>query len=354
MQSAQGSVKTVAVRRIGRAFRITSAPCHHGVMDIWALSDLSTPWCVHVVATLRIADHIAAGNTEIGPLAAAAGADRDSLHRVLRHLVSKGLFDETTPGRFGLNEPARALLEDPIHLGLDLDGIGGRMAHAWGTLLSAVRTGKPAYHEAFGRGFWEDLDAHPEIAASFDALMGAAGHGTPDPHVLVDPADWESVRTVVDVGGGAGWLLAEVLRARPSVRGTLVDLPRPVARSSEVFRAAGVANRVTTVAQSFFDPLPGGGDVYILKNVIGDWPDREATAILRRCAEGARPSGRVVVFTGAGPGEEASPELLMMVLVGGRGRTLDEFRELAREAGLKVGAVGRQPSGRAIAECWPA
>jgi hypothetical protein len=90
-----------------------------------------------------------------------------------------------------------------------------------------------------------------------------------------------------------------------------------------------------------------------LKNVLGDWPDREATAILRRCAEAARPSGRVVAFTGAGPGDEASPELLMMVLVGGRGRTLDEFREMAADAGLNVTAVGRQPSGRHIAECRP-
>jgi 2,7-dihydroxy-5-methyl-1-naphthoate 7-O-methyltransferase len=322
-------------------------------MDIWTLSDLSTPWCVYVVATLRIADHIAAGKTEIGPLAAAAGADRDSLHRVLRHLVSKGLFEEPARGRFQLNDAARALLEDSIHLGLDLDGIGGRMAHAWGTLLSAVRTGKPAYHEVFGHGFWQDLDAHPEIAASFDALMGAAGHGTPDPHVLVDPADWASVRTVVDVGGGTGALLVEVLRTHPNVGGTLVELPGPVARSAEVFRAAGVADRVTAVAQSFFDPLPGGADLYILKSVLHDWPDREATAILKRCAEAARPTGRVVVFTGAGPGEEASPELLMLVLVGGKARALDEFREMAHEAGMEVRAVGRQPSGRVIVECHP-
>jgi SAM-dependent methyltransferase len=322
-------------------------------MDLWTLSDLCTPWCVHVVATLRIADHLAAGDAEIGPLAAASGADRDSLHRVLRHLVSKGLFAEPAPGRFALNEAARGLLEESVRMGLDLDAFGGRMARAWGTLLSAVRSGKTAYHEAFGRGFWEDLDAHPEIAASFDALMGPPGHGVPDWRVLVDAADWESVRTVVDVGGGTGALLAEILRARPQVRGTLVDLPRTVARSGEIFQAAGVRDRVTTVAQSFFDPLPGGGDLYLLKGVLYDWPDREATAILRRCAEAARPSGRVVAFTGAGPGEEASPELLMMVLGGGRGRTLDEFREMARQAGLDVRAVGRQASGRVIVECRP-
>jgi 2,7-dihydroxy-5-methyl-1-naphthoate 7-O-methyltransferase len=128
-------------------------------MNFEELSDLCTPWCVHVVATLRIADHIAAGNTHIDNLAAASNADRDSLYRVLRHLVSRGLFEEPSRGRFALNEVARALLEQPVRLGLDLDGFGGRMAYAWGTLLSAVRTGKPAYHEVFGREFWDDLDA---------------------------------------------------------------------------------------------------------------------------------------------------------------------------------------------------
>ncbi|HXA63872.1 MAG TPA: methyltransferase [Bryobacteraceae bacterium] len=322
-------------------------------MDLWALSDLSTPWCVHVAATLRIADHIAAGITHIDKLAAASSADRDSLYRMLRHLVSKGVFEEPAAGRFALNETARGLMEGPLRLGLDLDGFGGRMAHAWGTLLSAVRTGKPAYYEAFDRGFWEDLEAHPEIAAAFDALMSPAGHGVPDPEVLVNPGDWNSVRTVVDVGGGTGGLLAEVLRRRPQVQGTLVDLPRTVAGSGEIFRAAGVADRVTIAGQSFFEPLPGGADLYLLKSVLNDWPDREATAILRRCAEATRPSGRVVIFTGAGPGEQASPALLMMVLVGGRDRTLDELREIAREAGLQVTAVGRQPSGRVIVECRP-
>ena len=120
--------------------------------------------------------------------------------------------------------------------GLDLGGIGGRMAYAWGSLLNAVRTGRPAYHEVFGRPFWEDLAAHPDISESFDALMGPAGHGTPDPEVLV-LGDWESVHTVVDVGGGTGSLLAEILRKRLAVRGTLVDLPTTVAPIGRDFSA---------------------------------------------------------------------------------------------------------------------
>jgi SAM-dependent methyltransferase len=168
-----------------------------------------------------------------------------------------------------------------------------------------VRTGGPAYHEVFHRPFWEDLQAHPDLAASFDALMGPAGHGIPDPEVLV-AGGWESVRTVVDVGGGTGSLLAEILRARPEVRGALVDLPPTVARSVEIFQVAGVAERVTAVGQSFFDPLPAGADLYLLKNVLGGWPDREAMAILRRCAEAARPAGRIGLRA-RNPGQSLSP-----------------------------------------------
>jgi hypothetical protein len=265
------------------------------------------------------------------------------------------MFEEPAPGRFALNDLARELLSDGAHVGLGLDGIGGRMAHSWSTLLAAVRTGQPAYREVFGRPFWEDLDAHPDIAASFDDLMGAAGHGLPDPDVLLDPADWASIHTLVDVGGGTGGLLAEVLRGHPEVRGTLVDLPRVVAGSDAVFRAAGVADRATAVAQSFFDPLPAGADLYLLKSILHDWPDREALAVLRRCAEAARPSGRVVMVNGVSPDSEEgpSPDLLMLVLVGGRGRSLSEFRELAHEAGLEVRAAGPHPSGRFLVECQP-
>jgi hypothetical protein len=320
--------------------------------DIWELSDLSTPWSIHVVATLRVADRVASGVTEIGALARACGADEEYLHRVLRHLVAKGVFEEPEPGRFALNDPARQLLESPLQLGLDLDRFGGRMAHAWNSLLSAVRTGKPAYHEVFGHPFWDDLEAHPDIAASFDALMGPRGHGTPDPQVLVDD-DWEAVRTVVDVGGGSGALLAEVLRAHPHVRGTLVDRPQTVARAAPIFEAAGVADRATVVGQSFFDPLPAGADAYLLKSVLGDWPDGEAAAILRRCAEAARPHGRVILLNGVSPddGGAASPALLMLVLVGGKDRRLSEFRTLAADAGLYVHAARRQPSGRFVVEC---
>jgi len=321
-------------------------------VNLWDLSDLSTPWCVHVVATLRIADHIAAGIDTIAGLARAAGCNQDALHQVLGHLVGKGVFEEIAPGRFALNDAARQLLDPALRMGLDLDDIGGRMAYAWGTLLKYVRTGAPAYQDVFGLSFWEDLAAHPQIAASFDAIIGPAGHGVPDPEFDIS-GGWETVRTVVDVGGGTGAMLAEILRARPAIRGILVDQPGAVARAAEIFQAAGVAGRVTSVGQSFFDPLPAGADLYLLRGILNDWPDDKAQAILQRCAEAARPEGRVVVLKSVGPDEMRKDITIEAVLLGGRHRTVTEFRELAHKAGLEVSAAGQQPSGYFIVECRP-
>jgi 2,7-dihydroxy-5-methyl-1-naphthoate 7-O-methyltransferase len=278
-----------------------------------------------------------------------AQCDAYCLQAILRHLVGKGVFEEPTHGTFVLNEPARGLLDPGVGLVLNLDSLGGRMAHAWGTLLSYVRTGATAYHEEFGLSFWEDLDAHPAIAADFDALIGPAGHGTPDPYFEIT-GGWDGVRTVVDVGGGTGSFLAEILGARPFIRGILVDLPRTVARSYEIFAQAGVSDRVEVVGQSFFEKLPLAADVYTLKGVINDWPDKEARAILARCAEAARPAGRVVVLKGISADDAPRGLTIEMVLAGGKQRTLSEFRELARTAGLEVVAAGQQ-EGYYVAEC---
>jgi 2,7-dihydroxy-5-methyl-1-naphthoate 7-O-methyltransferase len=321
-------------------------------VNVRAMADLRAAWCLHVAATLGVADHIAAGVAGIDELAAATESDVDSLHRVLRHLVRKGVFQEPTSGQFALNDAAKQLMDPSLRVFLDLDGIGGRIAHSWGTLLSAVRTGKPAYHEVFGRPFWEDLDANPGIGASFDALMD--GHGVPDPAILLS-GDWDSIRTVVDVGGGTGRMLAEILREHPEVQGTLVDFPRAAAESAERFSAAGVAERATIVGQSFFDPLPAGADLYLLAAILNDWPDDQATLILAGCAEAAGPSGRVVVLGGVSADEQTVDDLEPeFVLMGGKNRSLTEFKQLALEAGLAVHTAGHLPSGHYAVECRPA
>ncbi len=319
----------------------------HG-LDLEALTDLQTPWCVHVAASLRIADHIDAGINEIGGLATAAGCDADALWAMLGHLVSKGVFVEPEPGHFGLNKTARALLEPSAQF-LDLDGIGGRMAYAWATLPTYVRTGKSAYCEQFGLPFWDDLAAHPDVAKSFDALMGPPGHGASDVEIEIS-GGWSDVRTVVDVGGGTGGLLAEILRARPHVRGTLVDLPGTVARAAAVFQGTGVAARASAVGQSFFDPLPAGADLYLLWKVLGDWPDGETVAILRRCAEAAAPDGTVLINGGVSADDAPRRLRIDMIVAGGKTNPIAQFKVLANAAGLEVVAARNQPVGYVV-EC---
>ena len=320
------------------------------MVDLEQMLDLATPWCLRVAATLRIPEHIAAGHVGIADLAAAAGCDADALHAVLGHLVSQGVFIEESPGRFACNQAAEQLASVPF---LDLAGIGGRMAHTWGTLLDYVRSGVPAYQQVFGRPFWEDLAVHPAIGAEFDALMGPAGHGVPDYDVELSDG-WDTVRTVVDVGGGTGAMLASLLRRHPQARGILVDLPGTVARAGPLLESLGVAGRVTVEGQSFFDPLPFGADLYLLKSVLNDWPDEPTVAILRRCAEAARTSQATIAVLGGVTADETPRSLgIDMLVAGGKTSTLSQFTELARKAGLDVIAARTQSSGRYVVECRP-
>lgn len=317
-------------------------------VDLWSLSDLCTPWCIHVAVTLRIAEHVATGTDQIADLAAVTKADEYVLHRLLEQLVRKGVFAEPEAGRFALNDAARGLID--MRLGFDLNGIGGRFANAWSSLPIYVQTGAPGYSEIFGQPFWEDLNTNPQLGAEFDALMGIAGHGVPNAEFEIT-GGWESIRTVVDVGGGSGAMLAGLLKLRPSIRGTLVDFPRTVALAASTFRDAGVADRASIVGQSFFDPLPAGEDLYILRKVINDWPDAEARQILARCAEAARPSGRVAILHGVNA-ERPKGISIEMMLVGGKHRDVAEFRELASQSGLEVIAAGNQKN-YFVVECRP-
>jgi len=321
-------------------------------VHLWELADLCTPWCLHVIATLRIANHIHSGIDQVSDLAAAASCDPGVLHAVLGHLVGKGVFEEPEGGRFALNEAARDLLDPMFQLSLDLESIGGRMAHSWSTLLSYTRTGNSAYPQLFGHPFFADLEAHPEIAADFDTLIGPAGHGFPSPNFEIT-GGWESIRTVADVGGGTGAMLAEILRAHPHIQGILIDQPGTAARSAEIFKSAGVSGRAAAVGQSFFDPLPPGADLYLLRGIINDWPDRESETILRNCSTAAHSNGRVVILKSVQP--EGTPKDLMieMVLLGGKPRTVSEFTILARQSGLEVVSAGQQ-SDYFVVECRPA
>ncbi|HEY1674986.1 MAG TPA: methyltransferase [Streptosporangiaceae bacterium] len=323
------------------------------------LMDLVTPMALRVAATLRLADFMPDDGTGdgavLGDLAERAGADPEALTRMLRHLVQHGIFTEPRPGQFAANQPAALLRTgQPGAVWLDLDGFGGRMDLAFTGLAHTVRTGEPAWEQVFGQPFWAYLDANPAISASFDATMAVDAGSAP----VADGYDWTTVRHVADIGGGTGTLIAEVLRHNPQLRGTLADLPETAARARQYLAGLGLDGRCEVVGQSFFDPLPPGPDVYLLNRGIHDWDDAAATAILRRCAEAAGRAGRVLLVESAGMANGdtaafAEMNLRMLVLAGGRERTIDGYSALAAEAGLQVTAVRDITERHVIIECVP-
>ncbi|QOV33346.1 methyltransferase [Streptomyces ferrugineus] len=322
-------------------------------VDLTALADLVTPWAIRVAATLRLADHIAAGHTALPDLARAADADADALRRMLRVLVGRGVFAEPRQDTYALT-PAAELLKDSGAFGLrawfDLDGMGGRMDQAFGRLLDTVRTGEPAYPLVHGRSLWQDTLDDPELARSYADLMAAHTRFAAPEVVAAHP--WPERGHVVDVGGGSGSLLSRLLTARPGLRGTLLDLPEAAEEAGRALAAAGHAERASVHPGSFFDPLPTGADLYLLTWVLHDWNDDDAVRILRRCAEAtADGAGSVLIVEnlvteGRRADVAAAMDLRLLVLFGGRERTPGQLDELVSRAGLRV--TGRRVTGTGI------
>jgi hypothetical protein len=323
--------------------------------ELLGLSDLLAPYAIRVAATLGLADRMTEGTTSVDALAAAVAVDPDALRRLLRYLAARGVFQEEADGSFSLNRPARLLRRRAgFKEWLELDGASGRMDLAYTALLDAIRTGAPVYEKVHGRGFWEDIAANPALASSFEALMSAKSAWLA--REVAGARDWRAARHVVDVGGGVGTLMIRILRAYPDLRGTLLDLPPTAAKARDAVAKAGLGERCSVVGGSFFETLPEGGDVYLLSDVLHDWNDAHATAILHRCAEAAGGSGRVVIVEGI-VGEDTARELSteldlrMLVLVGGRQRTLPEFEHLLGAAGLKLLSVRRLRAEASMLEC---
>lgn len=305
------------------------------------LSDFAAPWALGIAATLRLADHMQAGASRLEDLAERSRANPDALQRLLRYLVARGVFVEEEGGY--ANTDLSGLLRDEAgwRPWLDLDDAPGVWAGSWTKLLEAVRTGSPGRDETW---YYEEL-ARTGRAASFDALMAAQVQA--NAQQVADGYDWSSLAHVVDVGGGTGVMLRTLLEAHPHLRGTLFDLPQVVA-------AAEPAERLDTVAGDFFDDRLPRGDAYILSQILHGFPDERAAQILGRCAEAGREGARILLVEGVMPdrpsADEASFDLFMLTLSGGRQRTLGEFRRLAESVGLRLCSSQLLTTGNSLVE----
>ena len=310
-------------------------------VNLGALADLTAPWALRVAVTLGVPDAVGDEPIRTRDLAARVGADADALARLLRHLTCRGVFAEVEPGVVEHNAASRKLRvgdESGWQSWLRLDTIAHKMDRAVTEgLLASVRTGRPSYADLFGSPVWTDLGADPDATAEFDEMMQSQNFRWV-PGVL--DWDWSGVGSVVDVGGGAGSLVADLLERWPGLTGHVVDQDANVVAAKELFAERGLADRADAVALDFFESLPSGSDAYLLAHVVHDWNDEDTVRILRRCGEAAGPQGRVLVVERAVDAESNSREttvkdLRMMTLLGGRERDLASLRGLAERAGLR-------------------
>jgi hypothetical protein len=313
---------------------------------------------IHVAAALGIADLLEDGPKSADELAETTGTHAPSLYRLLRALASVGIFVETD-GRFGSTPHAEYLRTDtPGSLRAWAMLIGQRYGWtSWGHLLYSVRTGEPAFPDLYGTTAWEYRAVRPEEDAVFNAAMTALSSGVVE--AVVQSYAFSGIGTLVDVGGGEGALLAAILAANPSLRGILFDQPHVVRSVGALLERAGVADRCEVVGGSFFEAVPAGADAYLLKSVIHDWDDEAAIEILRACrvAMDDRRGKLLVVEPVIRPGNDPDPakftDLNMLVMLGAKERTADDFELLYGEAGFKLSDIIRTGSPFNIIEGTP-
>lgn len=309
---------------------------------------------IHVAAVLGIADLLRDGPESAERLAEATSTDAPTLVRLLRALASVGVLHERDDGTFALTDVGTCLRSDapePLVGWAAFIGAGSYRA-AWGGLLDSVRTGTNAFRRIFGMDVWEYRRRHPEEGAAFDRAMTALTR-TAD-RALMDAYDFGTYRTVIDVGGGTGALLAALLTRYPEMRAVLFDRPSVVA-SPDALASAGVLERCRVVSGDFFQAVPGGGDAYLLKLIIHDWQDPEAIAILRECHRAAPSDASVLVIERelGGPNERPDAkfsDLNMLVAAGGRERTEPQYAELFAAAGLRMVRAVPTASGHVVME----
>jgi hypothetical protein len=299
---------------------------------------------VYAVAELGIADGLAGGPMTSAKLARATATHEPSLYRVLRLLASAGVLHEEEPRTFSLT-----ILGDRLRLGVPAsvrswamlaDTVG--LESFW-PIVETLRTGQAGLEISYGKPFFEHLHQDPERAARFHATMcERTAAFAPS---LAAGYDFAGLRTVADIGGGQGILLAAILRAHPHLKGILFDLPEVVGPAKAVLEAAGVAGRCEIVTGDFFESVPAGADACVIANVLHDWDDAQSVGILARCGQAMGPGGRVLIverLIPAGPAA-AVPVLIsdlnMLMVTGGKERTNAEYGELLAAAGLSQGQI---------------
>jgi hypothetical protein len=314
-------------------------PPHVAMMELIVSS--WTSQAITVAVDLGIADVLDKGPLRLEELASRVEADPDALRRLLRALIGRGIFRQRRDGRYELNAFANSLRTNAPMSAASMAQMVGSVQHRehWSHLADAVKTGNAVLPALHGVGGFDYLVEDPEFNAVFNRAMADTTEMAVD--YLTAAYSFDAYPTVVDVGGGVGRLLCAILEATPTARGVLYDLPHAIAEAPPVLRQHNVANRVELLEGSFFDSVPTGGDVYVLKMILHDWPDDKAVEILQSVRSAAKVGTKVLVIDCVIPDHDREffghwTDLEMLLMQAGRERTVPEYRSLLARAGFRM------------------
>lgn len=291
-----------------------------------------------VAAKLGIADHLNVEGVTATQLAAKLDVDADALHRLLQVLASIDILREEAAHRFSLTRLGETLRSDTSSSVRDYAVyVHDFVYEGFGGLDEAVRTGKPAFDKICGMPFFQYLEKNPDRAAIFHAGIG--NRGRIEAKAIVDAYDFSTSRQVVDVGGGNGAFLSAILTTHNNVSGVLVD--RTAAIGAAKSGRGGPLPRCQFVDHDIFEQVFSGGDIYSLKRLLFDFSDEDAVCILDNCRKAVRDDGRLLIIEVLrGPPNQRdlahAMDLVFLVLLGGRTRTIEQYATLLERARFRL------------------
>jgi hypothetical protein len=313
---------------------------------------------LYVAARLSIADILNEGPLTAAEIAKRAGANPEAVYRLLRVLSGYSVFAEDDGGRFGLTPMAGALRDDAPD---SMRGIALLMGHPlfqedWGHLLNSVRTGKPSLPVLRGMGAFEFLMANPEYGATF--LQGMGSLSAPETDPVVAAYDFSPFRTIVDLGGGRGALLAGILNRASGSTGVLFDGPQATVDAPDVLKAAGVTDRCTIENGSYFETVPAGGDAYLLKHTLHDFSEEQIRTVLKNIRSAIGPNGSLFVIEYVLPGGNERHigniiDMWLLLMLGAKERTAQQYADLFGTEGFRLSRIIPTTSPVSIIEARP-